>query len=409
MTADARPLDAARGRSLLCIILAQLFALCLWFSATAIVPALRLEAGLDDVTASLFTSAVQAGFVLGTLTFGLLGIADRFDGRHVFVLCTLVAAGANLLILVVDIRSPLPIGLRLVTGFAMAGIYPVAMKLAAGWARGDVGLLVGLLVGALTVGSAGPHLFVFAGDLDWRWVLAAASALALSAAVLILFAREGPQSRRAAGFRVADALGYWTNKPVRLANFGYLGHMWELYAMWAWIGVFLVAAFEYAMPAEAAVRAGALATFAVIAAGGVGAVLAGWLADRLGRTLVTSGCMAISGGCAVLIGFTIPLGPAVLLTVALIWGFTIVADSAQFSASIAELSEPDRVGTMLTLQTCVGFALTMATIHAVPPLVDALGWRYAFAPLALGPAFGIWAMLRLRRMPEARKLAGGRR
>ena len=398
-----------RARSLCLIVLAQVLALSLWFSATAVGPALRVAADIDAATVAYFTSAVQAGFVCGTLLFAIFGVADRFDGRFVFCFCAIIGALANIAIVGVGLASDAVIPLRFLTGAALAGVYPVGMKLAAGWAKGDVGLLVGLLVGALTVGSASPHLFVFAGDLDWTLALSAASASAAVAALAILFAKEGPATRRAAGFRARDILAYWTDKPVRYANFGYLGHMWELYAMWAWIGVFLAAAFEAHMNAPDAARYAALGTFAIVAMGAPGAVLAGWAADRIGRTAVTSLSLAVSGACALTIGFLFDAHPAALLAVALLWGFAIVADSAQFSASVAELARPDRVGAMLTLQTSVGFALTLLTIHAMPALADLLGWRYAFAPLAIGPALGILAMQRLRRMPEATKLAGGRR
>ena len=383
--------------------------MALWFSATAVVPALKAEGGLDDFTAGLFTSAVQGGFVIGTLCFALTGIADRFDPRRIFLVSAEVAALANLAILALDPAGPLAITLRLVTGICMAGIYPIGMKLAASWARGNVGLLVGALVGALALGSASPHLFVFAGGVDWRFTLTLASGSGAIAGILILAAAEGPAARRAARFKISDVKAYWTNRGIRFANFGYLGHMWELYAMWAWIGFY----FSLELGAGAGDKnrgaVAALVTFGIVASGAIGAVVAGWSADRVGRTVVTSVCMAVSGACALLIGFAAGLGPLWMGVVALIWGLTIVSDSAQFSASVTELAEPDRIGTMLTLQTCVGFLLTLATIQAVPWFAEMLGWRHAFAPLAIGPFLGVLAMLRLRRLPEAVKLAGGRR
>lgn len=404
------PPDRSRARSLALIMIAEVATMTLWFSATAVVPAMRAEAHIPADLAAWFTSGVQLGFVAGTLASALLGLADRLDGRLLFCACGLLAAAANLAILALPPDSWAIVGLRFVTGACMAGIYPVGMRLAAGWARGDIGLLVGLLVGALTLGSASPHLFLTLGGLDWRLTLLAGSAAALLGSLLILGVREGPATRRAARFEPAHVLRYWTDRPIRYANFGYLGHMWELYAMWAWLSVYLAGAYASAAGPDAGLWA-AVVTFAAIGLGGAGAgaVAAGFAADRVGRTLVTSACMAVSGACAALVGFLYGGPPALLTAVVLLWGLTIVADSAQFSAGVAELSEPDTVGTMLTLQTSVGFLLTLATIHMVPWFADVVGWRWAFLPLALGPAFGVWAMLRLRAMPESRRLAGGRR
>ncbi len=391
------------------LALCEVLAMSLWFAASAVAPQLKALYQLDGLHQAALASGVALGFVLGTLGSALLGLADRIDPRRLFCAAAVLGAAANAGMLAVDPAGSAAIVLRLVVGISAAGLYPVGMKLAATWADTDMGMLVGILVAALVLGSASSFLVAAFGGLDWQIPVLASSAAALLAGVLILFLRLGPRLARAARFRPATALHALRDPALRLANFGYFGHMWELYAMWAWIGGFLEASFRAADPALAGTAWARLATFAVIGAGAIGSLLGGMLADRWGRTLLTIGAMLSSGLCALLAGLLFGASPLLVVALCLVWGVTVVADSAQFSASVMELAEPSVIGTMVTAQTCIGFLLTIVSIHLLPEVVTLVGWHYAFVLLAVGPLLGALAMLRLRRLPEAARLAGGRR
>ena len=396
-----------RWRALALIAAGELFGMSLWFSASAVAPALKAVWRLSDSAAAWLTLAVQLGFVAGTLTSALLNLPDVFATRRLFAASAFLGAAANGALALFARGPGLAIPLRFLTGFFLAGVYPPGMKIMASWFRRGRGMALGVLVGALTVGKAFPYLVNALGGSDWRADLLAVSFLAVAGgAIVLLFVGDGPYAAPAARFDAGQIVEVFRNRGVRLADFGYFGHMWELYAMWTWIPVFLRASFSlHGAPA----RLAEAASFLVIGSGAVGCVAGGLLADRMGRTAVTSWAMAISGACCLAIGFLFAAPPAVLLVVSAVWGAAVVADSAQFSACVTELSDPAYMGTALTIQTCVGFLLTMVSIELVGIVQGGVGWTRAFAVLAPGPALGVVAMLRLRRLPEAARIAHGLR
>lgn len=386
-----------KARSVALTALAQVLCMSLWFVSAAVLPEMTAEAALTPGRAAALSSAVQIGFVVGALALAAHGAADRHDPRRVLACAALTASAANLALLAVPTGGLAQVALRALTGAALAGVYPVGMKIAVGWGARDRGLLVGLLVGAVTLGSASPHLIALLGGADWRATVAATSALAALGGALALGARLGPHHARAAGFDPAALRLAWTNRRVRLAYAGYLAHMWELYAFWAWIAAAATAAFAAPLGAGAP-DAARLLTFAAIALGGLACAPAGLLADRVGKARVAQGAMALSGaaGLAAALAFG---GPVWLLSaLVLVWGAAVIPDSAQFSALVADAAPPERAGSLMTLQTALGFLLTFFTVQAVPSVAAVLGWPATLALMALGPAAGVEAMRRLIRL-----------
>jgi MFS family permease len=402
-----------KWRTVLLLSLAVLLAMGLWFSASAITPTLTDIWDLSSGQVAWLSMAVTVGFVAGALLSALTNISDIYQPRLVFALCAFFGAAATALITVSG-GFGVAVFLRFLTGFALAGVYPVGMKIMATWMKEDRGLGLGILTGALVIGTASPHLIRALGGIEnWQFVLyMAASLAALGGVIALWIGKLGPYRGAAAKFRwrhIGEVLG---DRGMRLANFGYLGHMWELFSMLTWISLFLLASFQesghdtiWGLSVE---TAASLMTFLVIAASGPSSLIAGWLADRLGRTRVTIASLVVSGGCCLVIGFFFGLSPWLVFLVALVWGFAIAPDSGQYSTAVSELSDAKYTGTALTLQTGMGFLLTLITVRLVPSLVDSIGWQWSFAFLALGPVFGIWAMRQLKQSPDAAKLAGGR-
>lgn len=399
-----RPSGRRRALSLLTTTL--VLSMSPWLSASAVIPQLRLQWDVSDTAAAWLTIAVQIGFVCGALVSAVLNVSDVVSPRHVILGGAIGAATANALLAIAD-GAVVGIPLRFATGFFLAGVYPPAFKLIATWFRKGRGTALGILGGGIVAGNALPHLLNGLGGLDWRVVVHATSALTIAGGLIAEFAvKEGPYPFPKATFDPRQAGRVFSNRGVRLASFGYFGHMWELFAMYAWFLVF----FSDQLVAKGTQigSAAAYATFAVIAIGSLGCWVGGILGDRWGRTRTTAAMMAVSASCSLLIGLLFGSPTWLVLLVALIWGFAVVGDSAQFSTMVTELADQAYVGTALTLQLAVGFTLTVATIWLIPLLEDAIGWRWAFAFLAPGPIFGLLAMLRLKSLPEAARIAGGR-
>jgi MFS family permease len=404
-----RAADASCWRVLTLLSIAIVLSMTAWFSATSILPELKREWNVSPFVLAWLTNGVQIGFVCGALAASLVNLPDIVRLRTLMALSALLAAAANASLLL-DHGPVGAIAARVVTGFALAGVYPPALKLVCTWFNRDRGLALGTVIAALTLGSSMPHLFrSLSGAVDWRFVIKSSTLATLVGAILfLLFAHEGPHPFGRALFDPRQAGAVFRDRDLLLANLGYFGHMWELYAMWAWLLVYV----NEALGAQhlSTVGRASLLTFVAIATGAFGCILGGILSDRIGRTLTTAGMMTVSGACALAIGFAFD-GPSWLFfTILMIWGISVIGDSAQFSAMVTELADQRFVGTALSIQLGLGFALTVVAIWLMPRIAGLLGsWRWTFLLLVPGPSIGTSAMLLLRSSPASVRLANGMR
>jgi MFS family permease len=397
-------------RALVLVSLAAVLANASWFSATAVVPALRSEWHLTPAAAAGLVIAVQVGFVTGSVGAALLNLPDRLEGRRLISGAAVAAAVANLGLLGAH-GLLVAVPMRFLVGVALAGVYAPAIRLVASYYERGRGVATGVVVGALTLGSSTPHLVRGFSDVSWRVTIVVTTGLALCAALAVASVRTGPAAAPSPALDIgAAARALARERALRLTTLGYLGHMWELYALWSWLAAFYIASRSASTGASPGVtETGAVAFSAIGVAGFAGAVAAGQVADRIGRTATTSGAMLLSGACCLASPILFGARAWLLIGLLLVWGATVIADSAQFSAAVTELAEPRYAGTVLALPLAFGFTLTIVSIRLVPVVTDHAGWRFALLPLAAGPLLGTVAMLRLRGLPAAVRLAGGRR
>ncbi|MBV8728016.1 MAG: MFS transporter [Candidatus Eremiobacteraeota bacterium] len=393
-----------RWRALAIIAAANVLAMATWFSATAVITQVAATYGIAPQDQGWITAAVQLGFVTGALLSSVIALPDVVAPRTLMRIGMLVAAVANIGIAFTH-SVPLALALRFLTGAGLAIVYPPAVKLLSAWFARNRGLATGILIGALTLGSFSPHLLSGAA-ISWQSVIIGSSILAAIGIPIISLLPATPAAPPLTKFEFNAIPKILKDRGVLLADCAYWGHMWELYAAWAWAPVF----FQASLIACGSHSKGGLWIFIAFGLiGALGCIVAGVFADRLGRSAVAAGAMIVSGTLSLTIGFTFGLAPWLVITALMIWGFSVIADSAQFSAAVTELAAPAYVGTALTLQMGIGFLITLATIWLIGTMHQIFGWRHVFGILAIGPALGAWSMLALRRRPEAVKMAHGHR
>lgn len=394
---------------LLILTVAMFFSLSLWFSANAIIPQLNDIWQLETTSLSLMSMILIFGFISGGLSFSIFNISDVIKTKNVFIISVLVGALANILPIFVSSDFEFVLVSRFIVGFSLAGVYPVIMKLTATWFKKDRGFAIGIVLGALTLGSGLPYIFNLTSIPDWRILLGISSFFSVVSSLLVGFLiTEGPYRGGVAKFRFENIKSIVRNKAMKLVAFGYFGHMWELYAFWVWIPIMFISAYEITNPGTSPISFVSLAVFGIFLVGAVGTGIGGRLSDKFGRTRFSIGMLVASGISSILIGFAFP-DIFLMLIIALIWGLFIIPDSPQYSTMITELSDEKLMGTALTFQTSIGFFIAVISINLVPIVQEQLGWNFGFSFLFIGPIFGIIALLKLRRLSESQKIAHGKK
>jgi MFS family permease len=376
------------------IVLSQFAGGSLWFAGNAVIGELQLALGLPDAALGWITSAVQLGFIAGTLGFAFFAVSDLASPRLVFLLCALAGAAANAASYALAQGLASLLVLRFATGFFLAGIYPVGMKIAAGWYRDDLGKALGFLVGALVLGTAFPHLLKGLGAaLPAQQVMLGVSVLALAGGVaMIALVPDGPYLSRGGRFDPRALAAVFGTARFRASAFGYFGHMWELYAFWAFLPLLIAAhAAQLAVP---------LWTFAIIAVGALGCMAGGLVSLRLGSARVAFAQLSASGICCLLSPLLFHAPTWLFLAFLLFWGIVVAGDSPQFSALNAAYAPRELVGSALTIANCIGFAITIGSIELLNAAAGYLGAQWLFVLLAPGPVFGLAALLPLLRAPR---------
>lgn len=393
-------------RALVWIGLSELCALSLWYSASVISPELIDIWNLSSNSEAWLSASVPIGFVVGALLSSYFGVADLVNPRKVFALSALLGAILNALLILVD-SAFFGILLRILTGITLAGVYPIAVKILSDWFPRKRGLAIGILIAALTLGSSLPHfVIIFFSSISWKFVIICSSGLALfSAFIVFLILEDAPEKSKRLPFSLKLIKKVVMNKPVMLANYGYFGHMWELYAMWTWLPTFLAASFSTYSPTIPHWFPAFFSFISIGIAGGIGCVVGGIISDKIGRAKLTIISMLISAICSLLIGFTFGHMIWVTLLISIIWGVSVISDSAQFSAAVTEIAEDEYVGTALTFQMCIGFLITIFSINLIPIFQRIVGWEWVFAILAIGPILGLISMVKYRRY-EVSNLSG---